>query len=617
MLTLPTEEYDVVVFAPFAGVERHARLERRVAESLRRAGANVLFVSCSGELIAHCIVMESMDLDPGTSNTERRAICTKCTHSAKKLDVQVPSSFTSVDVSTLLDEDAVATAARILGAFQKAPTPDFEWEGVPLGAFWSYETILRYKSEERNPQFLAHLEEAARSGSLAFSAGQRLASSSPTMSVLVHSSQYGINRSFVYPFIETGSPVYTFGNSGQISRWEDGFRMEPVGPNGVILEQASAIESVRKAPLATAEIDELKTWFDDRVGQRGAHVYSSARKAQPAAAVRAALRIDARPVVVAFSSSPDEWHAAATAQLLPPGAPPFDPSDQYRFANLFVATARENPAFTFIYRLHPRLAPNKRESRRSPHLDQLLELFSGQNIPTNIVVNSPEQEVGLYELAMIADVGLTWSSTAGLEFLILGIPVIGMLETPASAYPLDLNSNNVLSDVTVLSDAVRAAARSDWSDDTMRAAARWVASTCSRTVVPVWGDSKPSNPSPTSLRKVYSRLPAWLRGILHPHLLRVRRVRAFFLVRADSNKFRVLTNESAGSEAITVDGLTWADLLEKWINWSEVPIDASPQSEDAVLRGLAVHFIARLEPWDGTEGAVRGLRRHAGEATPT
>lgn len=602
--------HDVIVFAPFAGVKLHARLERRVAEALHFAGANVLFISCSGLLNSRCVVMESMELDPGTSDAERRAICAACARTATQLDDRVPSRLTKTDIASLLDQEAAGTATRVLSAFHQAPSPDFEWEGVPLGAFWCYETILKYKSEERSPQFLAHLEEVARSGSLAFAVAQRLAQSSSATAVLVHSSQYGVNRSFVYPFVEYGASVYTFYNAGQYSRWEEGFRIERVGPNGVTVRHTTPQEVARQWPLVATELDGLKTWTDDRVGQRGAHTYSTARTHQSASAVRVAFGIDNRPVVVAFSSSPDERHAGSTAQLLHEGAPPFDPLEHYRFAQLVSDTARVNPETTFLYRLHPRLAANRRDSRRSPHLDKLIALVESPDRPSNLILNSPEQEVSLYELAMIADVGLNWSSSAGLEFLMLGIPVVGVLETPVSAYPPDLNFEQVAGDVTLLSKALREAVGSDWSVDTMRAAARWVIGISSRTVVPVSLGASAPDPAPTMPHKAFARLPGGLRRVLRPLAVRVR---AIIARRVVTDRSDVPTNRADRPDAIAVEGRTWEDLLDSWVDWSEVPPIASPQTEEDVLRGLAAHLVERLAPWDGTEGAVRGLHQFANE----
>lgn len=554
--------------------------------------------------------MESLELGPGSSDAERGAICEACIRTATRLDEYVPSLVTNIDIASLLDQEAAETAESILDAFHKAPTSDFEWEGVPLGAFWCYETILKYKSEERSPQFLAHLEEVARSGSLAFAAAQRLALSSPATAVLVHSSQYGVNRSFVYPFVEYGASVYTFYNAGQYSRWEEGFSVQRVGSNAAPIGQTSPQDSARQRLLAATELDGLKTWVDDRIGQRGAHVYSSPRKNQSATAVRAAFGIDSRPVIVAFSSSPDERHAAAAARLLPPGGAPFDPSEHYRFAQLFSDTARENPELAFIYRLHPRLAANKRESRQSPHLGRLLTLLDSPDKPSNLIVNSPEQEVSLYELAMIADAGLNWSSTAGLEFLMLGIPVVGVLETPVSAYPPDLNYEHVAGNVTLLSKALQEAVGSDWSVDTMRAAARWVIGISSRTVVPVSLGASAPDPAPTMPHKAFARLPGGLRRVLRPLAVRVR---AIIARRVVTDRSDVPTNRADRPDAIAVEGRTWEDLLDSWVGWSEIPPNASPQTEEDVLRGLAAHLVERLAPWDGTEGSVRGLLQFAKE----
>lgn len=611
-------EIDVVVFAPFAGVRAHARLERRVADALHRAGARVVFVNCSGLFNSRCVVMESRNLDPGAPDSERQAICAICTNAAIKLNRQERVSFSEIDITTLLDSNAARTSQDILSAFRRNPTPTFEWNRVPLGAYWCFETILKFKSEERTPSFLSHLEEIARSGSIAFAAAETVATKS-SATVMVHSAEYGINRSFIHPFLASRRPVYSFRNAGQFSRWEHGFQVDRVDQTAIPLRQTSQQQHARTTPLVDSELSGLLTWFDDRIGQRAAHIYSSPRSGRPATAVRHALGLDERPVVVAFSSSPDERHAASTARLLPSGSPPFDPSEHYRFAQLVSDTAAENPGIQVVYRLHPRLAANKRESRQSPHLEQLIALLESPKKPSNLVINTPDQNLSMYELAMVSDVGLTWSSTAGLEFLVLGIPVVGIEDSPSLAYPADLNVDNVPGLTDSLSRALMEALKAGWSAETMRTAARWILTVSSRTIVPVSPSEGPTDLKATALRRVFLQLPSRLQ----PHIRRAAALlgkltppskatglhTAPLLGRTHDVPAESPSNRAPG--AIFVGDKSWRDLVDAWVNWCETQEFGSLASEQRLLADFASHAVEQLAPWDGTEGAVRGIRQFA------
>lgn len=596
---LVSRPYDVVLFAPFAGVRPHARLERRVANALVEAGGRVLFVTCSGLLDSRCVVMESRGLEAGASAQERKAICARCVKASSELDDEVPLLGDTIDVADLIEPTDRSLADEIVGSFLEDPSPDFQWSEIPFGAFWAYETVLKYKSEERTSEFIGHLTETAKSGSIAFSAGRKLALEVSPSAVLLHSSEYGINRSFLQGFDASRTQKFTFFNAGQFSQWESGFQLLQLDDDGIPVRQSDLRALARRCALVRAELRTLKTWFDDRIGQRSALVYSAPRTAITAGEVRKRLGVGDRRVVIAPSSSPDERHAATLARLLPSGTPPYDPDEHFRFARLLAAAARANPSIAFVYRLHPRLAPNHRDSVLSPLLDKLILAVGGGERPENLILNTPDQGLSLHDVAMIADAGLNWSSSAGFELLALGIPVIGMSDVIGQINPADLNIATAPGTVEGITDSLTVALDSGWSLETMRGAARYVASVVERTVVPV----RVSSPV------VASTSNRWARGLAQrlPNALRVRLSPLKRAVKALSAPTKRSLQVTPSDESpIDVDDLGWEELIDRWLEWCDTPQSVAAE-EDQVLKDFAAHVVERLAPWDGSEGALRGL----------
>jgi hypothetical protein len=58
-------------------------------------------------------------------------------------------------------------------------------------------------------------------------------------------------------------------------------------------------------------------------------------------------------------------------------------------------------------------------------------------LPTNIVINWPTDNISLYKLCKLVDVGLNNTSSAGLEMMCFEIPIVEYDRTQLYAYPTD------------------------------------------------------------------------------------------------------------------------------------------------------------------------------------
>ncbi len=595
---------DIIMFAPFFGIPLHSSIEQHISTTLQKAGARVALVACDGILKSRCVVMESKAIAPSAAKEEREAVCIKCRAIRRSSLAQASLGDGIIALEDFADQSVRDAASDILGAFLKNPTPAFEWEGVSLGAFWSYETTLRFKSAELTESSLQHLSEIAESGAVAHAVAHHLVTQARPGAVLVHSMEYGVNRSFIAPFVRAGVPCYTFFNAGQYSQWDQGFTILPLEQNVIVRSDRARNRTAEacRSPLGQAEFAPLSTWSDDKLLQRSALVYSNSRSERDSSHVRDLLSLPDRPTVLVPSSSPDERHAATLAQLLPPDIAPYDPEEHYRFAKLVVLLSQSNPDLNFVYRLHPRLAPNRRDAEESPHLKRLVDLLASR--PANLYLNTPDQGLGLYDLAMVTDVVLHWSSTAGLELLLLGIPLVGVTDSPVRILPDDMHTRMCPGDVDLLSESIRSCIQEGWSEQAMRSAARWIVASTSRTVVPV-PRNRSSQPS----------LPRWVRalGRLAP---RATRPAITSIVHRALQVFQVSRNLLIPKQTPVLDTKSeppadWQELLSRWVDWRELPDRSSPETEAEVLARFSSHVVKRLAPWDGSEGAVASLKRFA------
>jgi hypothetical protein len=118
--------------------------------------------------------------------------------------------------------------------------------------------------------------------------------------------------------------------------------------------------------------------------------------------------------------------------------------------------------------VHPREFPNKREGVKSDHARQLEEQF--RDLPPNVAINWPTDDLSLYDLAEITDVFLNAWSSVGKEMAMLGIPVVSY-SGDLSLYPVD--KRYLGTDSASYFAAIERALSDGWRFENIRRIYRW------------------------------------------------------------------------------------------------------------------------------------------------
>jgi hypothetical protein len=174
-------------------------------------------------------------------------------------------------------------------------------------------------------------------------------------------------------------------------------------------------------------------------------------------------------VLVATMSSYDELFAAQITKLFPDDFPLLFPT-QIDWIQALVNFVKRRPDLFLIIRIHPREFPNKRESVKSEHAHALETALA--DLPKNVNVNWPSDQISLYDLADITDVFLNSWSTAGKEMSMLGIPVVHY-SSDLIFYPADLNYLGETKDLYFAQ--IEKALSEGWSAERIRKTYRWLA----------------------------------------------------------------------------------------------------------------------------------------------
>ena len=168
--------------------------------------------------------------------------------------------------------------------------------------------------------------------------------------------------------------------------------------------------------LRKDEIEQAAEWLRERrVGSNMVGMFRFASDPVGSKSVKDSLSIpDGDRVGVFFTTSTDEIAGE------PDWRGPF--ASQEEFIQEVLNWAEETPNLTFIVRAHPALSGKVAIGRANEQISWFLDLQ--QRVSNKIRVILPDEEVSSYDLMEISDFGVTFGSTAGIEMLALGKPIV-------------------------------------------------------------------------------------------------------------------------------------------------------------------------------------------------
>lgn len=461
-------------FAPYAGLWPSFRMEHRLADSLARSGRPVTMVQCGEVLDSYCPVMSADRLAVDSPRSAKRESCRDCRHNAGI--ARERAGYRSVLLDSYVTKEVREEATRLTRSVTPDTWADLEVEGIPVGRYAAYLSLLHHKVPEitATPAAWAEYRSDLRNALYVLGALPAMLADIDPTHVVVYNPLYPTNRMLAELARRHGIGLVGIHAGSFIPA-----RYETVGVYGHISASQTLVDSPTvtaslSIPCTPAEVAAVGRHVGELVAGTDPWVYSSAPQRQDAAALRArlGLRPDA-PVVVALLSSPDETRASMLVDAEWHRDPERGYSDISEFIRALRDLAASSPDIDVVLRLHPRLMPNKRETVRSPDLDAILAALA--ELPANAHVNAPADGVSLYDLVGIAAAAVNQSSSSGLEFLALGLPVVSFDPVRQNAYPPELGHCVGRGDPAALAAAVADAVASGRRLDRSVAAFRWYA----------------------------------------------------------------------------------------------------------------------------------------------
>lgn len=458
----------VLVFAPHAAIWIHAFPEAVIAETIAKAGHEVLYVTCDRQFADYCVAMTASGLPFGADEAARRAVCDRCRSNAGLIRERF--GFPTVELGAWLRLGDEAAIRDLVAGAKRGDPAATEFHGLPVGRFALYQMLVRRKrmgidfSDEEWSEYRTQLGATVR----AALALERIFAEHRPDRTMVYNGLYSINRVCGEIAERAGAAAYFLHAGGNLAHRlqtlmvgrEHTFRFYP--------ELLREWPRWRDRPIDARMAELVTDHFVEMLRGRSAFVYSATKSGAPFS-MREHFGIPpAARILVATLGSYDEEYAAEMVGARVHSAPPMFPMQADWIRALCEFVAKREDLF-LVVRVHPREFPNRRERVHSEHARLLQEALA--DLPPNARVNWPEERISLYDLAEEADVFLNSWSSVGKEMSLLGRPVV-TYSPQLMFYPADLNySARSREEYFTLIDRALA---DGWSAERIRAVYRWL-----------------------------------------------------------------------------------------------------------------------------------------------
>jgi hypothetical protein len=459
----------VLSFTPNSAIWRHTLLENHLLKILENnRNFEILSVGCGGVFTSDCTPRQYLRglLSKEEQNSDES--CQRCQYLGE-LDFSKRKGKKLFLKDFICEEDAETIDLAEIG---NQDIRDVIFKEIPIGRLAVFETILRHKKrsftfdEIQIQEIRASLSNCIKT----ILAAERILEMYQPDCILVHNAQYAVTGAFAEAARTKGVKVYQvsgspspaeFSNSIRIWDWEKYKAVDPA------LNWWSSERPVYKPEKR--ELKRLKNHF--RVVKSANSVWTYTSSAQNSNPFTFFEIEPEKKIIVTAMNSEDEIYAARTRQIFPlnrTDSPVFTSQVEWVQSLINFVKFREDVAL--IIRIHPREYPNKREkvlSEQAPVWEKLFE-----DLPRNVRIDHPDLEYSLYDyFDHITCLTTGWSS-AGLEALNAGIPVV-VYDQNLLGYPHDRIFTGSTSEKYF--ENIEAALKSDRDDTQKEYVAHWLA----------------------------------------------------------------------------------------------------------------------------------------------
>lgn len=425
---------NILLFSPLSSIWANKSTEIALSRALRILGHRVHELNCDGELAPTCPSFTEAGLQhPEFESREVLRVCGIC-KSRKSVALRLSGN---IGVNGLGSASAKAAS---LSSPEHNHTLSNDWQTWPLSLRESaYEILVDSKAAEVevSREFAEKLNSAHYNRLRSYAVTREAIEQKGIEMLIVGDVFYSMNAGAWKAAEDLNIQRVTIGSALSFRKNGNALSLFRSVEAQALMNRSADWAKVKNFTLASSEIGEVRKNEKYSLSAKSPFTYSSPFRPTSPKKIRAKLGIkNSMPIVLVVTTTNDERFAARVSGKLTSLGGNRNFTSQISFLKAVIKTAGDCPGLNFVIRLHPRLLPNKRDSTTSPYLKVLSDIFEGA--PGNVYLNSPSQEISLANVGLASQVVLNWTSTAGLDLLTLGVPVVSCEPNETFSYPPDI-----------------------------------------------------------------------------------------------------------------------------------------------------------------------------------
>lgn len=426
---------NILFFSPHMYYDVHALPEALVAESLNKSNCEVYYLVCDEILNSYCLCMSN--INSNSNKLVKEQICKKCKDNRDQILNEFKFNYIYLD--DYLNNDDKKEIDNLLNDLDQNNIEKFEYLNFQIGKISLYEFLLNRKlnTTNLNHEEFNEFRIYVKNSLITLIAGLKIVKKINFDRLVTYNSLYSINHVFCKIADNYNIPHFTL-HAGSHHK----YRLTEMTifkglTNSIVINDHKKWEEFSLLPLSKEEIIKSYEHIVHLLEAKSPWVYSI--KSKKISEIKLREKIGAnksQKILLALMASADERFAAKVIGALPEIHPSFF-SSQIEWIQFLLNLAIEDKNIFIIIRVHPREFPNKREQVLSEQGKLLKQMF--EKVPNNCFINFPDDNISLHDLIKITDVGLNATSTAGLELLLFGIPVVIYDKEQLFSYGKEMN----------------------------------------------------------------------------------------------------------------------------------------------------------------------------------
>lgn len=458
----------ILLFSPHAFFDAQALPEALVGESLRFKDHDVVAVNCNGLYKNMCLCMPLVGMNDFQVKKE---ICKRCISNRDHVNKEF--SLRSIFIDNYIDKKSRELIDLAAQSIAQSNYLEFQINEFPIAKYALYEFMLNHKLSSTNipDQLWEEYVEIFKNTVATYYAILEILKQEKPDRITTYNSLYSVNRIVCAVADSMGIPNF-FLHAGfnlkkriqqlVIFRKIEGLALANVHP--CLLEY-------RKRPCNDAQLDLINQHIEELFNASSPWVYSNKSAKLTCSEVRKRVNIkEGQRVILAVMRSNDERTAAALSGVDIFKAKPIFNS-QLDWLKWLADFANRHPNYSIIFRVHPREFPNKREGVTSQNAENIVTFLASFDLPENVFINLPSDNLSLHDLLKISDLVLNNSSSAGLEAALFGISVLGIGD---DLYSFDHELQLEPTCIDSYESSILSSALEKWSIERVIKAYRWL-----------------------------------------------------------------------------------------------------------------------------------------------